>query len=47
MDIIKEDTKNNKLKLKDDIPKPREINSILNDYVIGQKCKKNFISCSL
>ena len=41
MDIIKEDSKNNKIKIKEDIPKPREINSILNDYVIGQiKAKK-------
>ncbi len=41
MDIIKEDTKNNKVKVKQNIPKPSEINSILNDYVIGQgKAKK-------
>ena len=42
MDIIKEDSKNNKIKTKQDTPKPREINSILDDYVIGQnKAKKN------
>ena len=31
MDIIKEDTKNNKIETKQNIPKPREIYSILND----------------
>ena len=37
-----------KIKVKQDIPKPSEINSILNDYVIGQdEAKKNSISCSL
>ena len=42
MDIIKEDNKNNKFKVKKDIPKPSEINKFLNDYVIGQKdSKKN------
>ena len=42
MDIIKEDTKNSKTKLKKDIPKPSEINKFLDDYVIGQdKAKKN------
>ena len=42
MDIIKEDSKNNKIRVKQNIPKPREINSVLNDYVIGQeKAKKN------
>tara|TARA_B100002051_G_C16732893_1_gene639378 strand:+ start:509 stop:1768 length:1260 start_codon:yes stop_codon:yes gene_type:complete len=41
MDIIKEDNKNSKSKIKKDIPKPSEINKFLNDYVIGQdKAKK-------
>ena len=40
MDIIKEDNKNNKFKIKKDIPKPSEINKFLNDYVIGQKDSK-------
>ena len=31
MDIIKEDNKNNKFKIKKDIPKPSEINKFLND----------------
>ena len=35
MDIIKEDNKNNKFKIKKDIPKPSEINKFLNDYVVG------------
>ena len=40
MDIIKEDNKNNKFKIKD-IQKPSEINKFLNDYAIGQKDSKN------
>tara|TARA_B100000029_G_scaffold137935_1_gene132841 strand:- start:1213 stop:2475 length:1263 start_codon:yes stop_codon:yes gene_type:complete len=47
MDIIKEDTKNNKVKIKQDIPKPREINSILNDYVIGQDDAKKTLSVAV
>ena len=47
MDIIKEDTKNNKIKIKQDIPKPREINSILNDYVIGQEHAKKTLSVAV
>ncbi len=42
MDIIKEDNKNNKTKLKTSTPKPSEINKFLDDFVIGQtKAKKN------
>ena len=47
MDIIKEDTKNNKLKIKQNIPKPREIYSILNDYVIGQNNAKKVLSVAV
>ena len=47
MDIIKEDTKNNKVKIKEDIPKPSEINSILNDYVIGQEKAKKTLSVAV
>ncbi len=42
MDIIKEDNKNSKAKLKTNTPKPSEINKFLDDFVIGQnKAKKN------
>jgi len=47
MDIIKEDSKINKVKLKEDIPKPREINSVLNDYVIGQDKAKKTLSVAV
>ena len=47
MDIIREDTKNNKIKIKQNIPKPREINSILNDYVIGQTQAKKTLSVAV
>ena len=47
MDIIKEDTINNKIKIKQNIPKPREIYSILNDYVIGQDNAKKILSVAV
>ena len=47
MDIIKEDNKNNKFKIKKDIPKPSEINKFLNDYVIGQKESKKILSVAV
>jgi ATP-dependent Clp protease ATP-binding subunit ClpX len=47
MDIIKEDTKNNKIKIKQNTPKPREIYSILNDYVIGQDNAKKILSVAV
>ena len=47
MDIIKEDSKNNKIKAKQNIPKPKEINSILNDYVIGQDKAKKTLSVAV
>jgi len=47
MDIIKEDNKNSKLKVKKDIPKPSEINKFLNDYVIGQKNSKKTLSVAV
>ena len=47
MDIIKEDNKNTKIKIKENIPKPREINSFLNDYVIGQESAKKTLSVAV
>ncbi len=47
MDIIKEDNKNNKFKIKKDIPKPSEINKFLNDFVIGQKDSKKILSVAV
>ena len=47
MDIIKEDSKNAKIKIKDDIPKPREINSTLDDYVIGQSVAKKTLAVAV
>ena len=47
MDIIKEDNKNNKFKIKKDIPKPSEINKFLNDYVIGQSQAKRILSVAV
>ncbi len=47
MDIIKEDNKNNKTKIKKDIPKPSEINKFLNDYVIGQDLAKKTLSVAV
>jgi len=47
MDIIKEDSRNSKTKIKQNIPKPTEINSILNDYVIGQESAKKILSVAV
>jgi ATP-dependent Clp protease ATP-binding subunit ClpX len=47
MDIIKEDSKNNKIKAKQNTPKPKAINSILNDYVIGQEKAKKTLSVAV
>ena len=47
MDIIKEDSKNYKVKAKQNTPKPKEINSILNDYVIGQEKAKKTLSVAV
>ncbi len=47
MDIIKEDTKNNKSKIKKDIPKPSEINKFLDEYVIGQDNAKKTLSVAV
>ncbi len=47
MDIIKEDSKNNKSKIKKDTPKPSQINQFLNDYVIGQSNAKKTLSVAV
>ena len=47
MDIIKEDSKNNKTKLKKDTPKPSEIKKFLDDFVIGQNDAKKILSVAV
>ena len=47
MDIIKEDTQNNKNKLKKDTPKPSEIKKFLDDFVIGQGKAKKILSVAV
>ncbi|MBL6675202.1 MAG: ATP-dependent Clp protease ATP-binding subunit ClpX, partial [Alphaproteobacteria bacterium] len=47
MDIIKEDTKNNKKKLKKDTPKPSEVKKFLDDFVIGQSKAKKILSVAV
>ncbi len=47
MDIIKEDNKNSKSKIKKDIPKPSEISKHLDDYVIGQDNAKKTLSVAV
>tara|TARA_B100000575_G_scaffold286313_1_gene282891 strand:+ start:910 stop:2163 length:1254 start_codon:yes stop_codon:yes gene_type:complete len=47
MDIIKEDSKHAKSKIKKDIPKPSEINKFLDQYVIGQETAKKTLSVAV
>ena len=47
MDIIKEDSKNNKKKLKKDTPKPSEVKKFLDDFVIGQSKAKKILSVAV
>ena len=47
MDIINEDGKSNQVKVKQNTPKPSEIYSILNDYVIGQDQSKKILSVAV
>jgi len=47
MDIIKEDSKNNKTKLKKDTPRPSEIKKFLDDFVIGQNKAKKILSVAV
>ena len=47
MDIIKEDGKNNQIKVNQSVPKPKEIYNTLNDYVIGQDKAKKTLSVAV
>jgi len=47
MDIIKEDGKNNQIKINQSVPKPKEIYNTLNDYVIGQDNAKKTLSVAV
>ena len=44
MDIIKEENKSSFVKHQDGVPSPKEICSVLDDYVIGQKFAKEILS---
>ena len=47
MDIIKEDSKNHKTKLKKETPKPSDIKKFLDEYVIGQNNAKKILSVAV
>ena len=47
MDIIKEENKNSLVKHQEGVPTPREICTILNDYVIGQTYAKEVLSVAV
>ena len=42
MDIIKEESKDTFVKHQDGLPSPKEICTVLDDYVIGQIMQKKF-----
>ena len=44
MDIIKEESKDTLVKHQDGLPSPKEICTVLDDYVIGQKLAKEVLS---
>ena len=47
MDIIKEENKDTLVKYQEGVPPPKEICSVLDDYVIGQKhAKEDIPGCS-
>ena len=47
MDIIKEENKDTLVKYQEGVPPPREICSVLDDYVIGQKHAKEVLSVAV
>ena len=47
MDIIKEENKSSLVKHQDGVPTPKEICSVLDDYVIGQKLAKEILSVAV
>ena len=47
MDIIKEESKDTFVKHQDGLPSPKEICSVLDDYVIGQKFAKEILSVAV
>jgi len=47
MDIIKEENKTSLVKHQDGVPTPKEICSVLDDYVIGQKLAKEILSVAV
>ena len=47
MDIIREEHKSAKVKSRDGVPTPREINEVLDDYVIGQGHAKRVLSVAV
>ena len=44
MDIIREENKTTLVKSRDGVPTPRDINAVLDDYVIGQEHAKKVLS---
>ncbi len=47
MDIIKEESKSSLIKHQDGVPTPKEICTVLDDYVIGQKFAKEVLSVAV
>lgn len=47
MDIIREESKSQLVKSKDGVPSPRDIKSVLDDYVIGQDHAKRVLSVAV